>query len=169
LIHDFNKLILELKNSAEHNDKLLSISGGEDLLQHMEEILFETTVWSKNIASTIDSPSVYYALKTLHTTLGELKVYLNELEKKSFIFSRSKVKAKIQKYYHTIRAKCTQLETSMTLILVNKQGAGGSSTPVIATPSELYNIGVCYFHGLRGMPKNYVTAMEKFVLAAKEG
>jgi hypothetical protein len=168
LIQKQRSLNVELVAQAKAHKKLLQVKGGTELLSKLEEILYEIEQMNESLMLTIKtSKSVFYNLKNLYTTMIDLKAYFIALEKKSIMLSKSKIKQQILQYYLHLRTKGTQLETSVTLEVVTRGQLSSSNLP--RENSELYNLGISYYYGLGGNPKNHIIAMENFTEAAKEG
>jgi hypothetical protein len=89
LINDGQRIALESHNLieqiieiAKENKRLLTIKGGAELMQHLDEVIYETDLWQTNIIETVStSKNVYYCVKNLHSTFLELKVGCFHLEK----------------------------------------------------------------------------------------
>lgn len=90
--------------------------------------------------------------------------FLTELSNvRTLFFSKTKVKNKLLNILHSIRAKNTQLLTSVTLELLSrarKPDASEDAVSIIQTTVE-FNLGFAHFHGIC-RPKNFTIAVEKF-------
>lgn len=78
------------------------------------------------------SVTVQYNLKSLHTSLQELQHFFDGNPRQSFFVSKSKMHRRVQDFYQTLRAKCTQLMTSVSLELLT---SGSRAAPIVAPPS----------------------------------
>jgi hypothetical protein len=168
LINDTKELAVKLIESAQEHTKLGSIKGSDELILKLDELLNEFREQTDKIEETIKtSRTVFHNLKSLHVTMVDVKQYFEDVNNsRTLMFSKSKFKRQIQLLYQTLRSKCTQLMTSVSLVLL-------SGKPVEEKPSapnsELYTLGLNYYFGLAGRPKNYTRSFEKFIQAAEQG
>eukprot|EP00596_Hydrurales_sp_CCMP1899_P003460 CAMPEP_0119049084 /NCGR_PEP_ID=MMETSP1177-20130426/62692_1 /TAXON_ID=2985 /ORGANISM="Ochromonas sp, Strain CCMP1899" /LENGTH=873 /DNA_ID=CAMNT_0007025861 /DNA_START=409 /DNA_END=3030 /DNA_ORIENTATION=+ len=86
---------------------------------------------------------------------------------RTLFFSKSKINTKLHNILHSLRAKNTQLLTSVTLELLSRQPK--PETTVIIKPNNTaeFNIGFACFHGIC-RPKNLALAVEMFKEGTKE-
>lgn len=85
--------------------------------------------------------------------------YLSNVRTTSLYFYRTNLKNKLLNILHSIRAKNTQLLTSVTLELLSR-AKKPEAVAVIQTSVE-FNLGFVHFHGIC-RPKNFTIAVEKF-------
>jgi hypothetical protein len=86
--------------------------------------------------------------------------YLTELGNcRTLVFSKTSAKNKVMNILHSIRAKNTQLLTSVTLELLSR-AKKPEAVEIVKTSVE-FNLGFAHFHGIC-RPKNYTLAVEKF-------
>ena len=102
------------------------------LIYALTSCIFFTKEQSDKILVTVKtSVTVQYNLKSLHTSLQDVKSFFDGNPRQSFFGSKSKLQRRVQDFYHTLRAKCTQLMTSVSLELLT---SGANS--IVAAPSS---------------------------------
>jgi len=166
LIEEIKVLAVQLRTDGHENKKLLTIKGSEELLKRIDEILQELEEqYQKIILAMKTSHSVIDNLFLLKTSMIEIDEFYNAVTAAWMFTSKSRLKLRMQNHYQTLRARCTQLLTAVSLELLTSKPVEIEQTPVIA--SELYHNGIYYFYGLHNRPKNYIYAFEKFIQGAE--
>jgi hypothetical protein len=93
--------------------------------------------------------------------MKDVDTFLEELAAaRTLFFSKSKINTKLHNILHSLRAKNTQLLTSVTLELLSRQP---KPEAVVIKPNNTveFNIGFACFHGIC-RPKNLALAVEMF-------
>jgi hypothetical protein len=170
LIVETKTLASNLRAAADEQHYLRNIKGSDELILKLEEIFTEIEEQSKKLIATIrTSKTVYHNLQSLYNSMLEVKLYFEELTKSKVLFiSKNRHKRKVQLLYQTLRNKCTQLMTSVSLELLTLKTTPVEKPPPPTTSSELYNIGISFYYGIGGRPKNCTMAFEKFIQAAEQ-
>lgn len=114
---------------------------------------------------TIHSSSyVYRNLVSLQTSMQDVNKFLIELSgARILFFSKTKIKNKLYNILHSLRAKNTQLLTSVTLELLSraqKPESSESTSPPVSNTLE-FDAGFAHYHGIC-RPKNFTLAVENF-------
>lgn len=166
LINSTIQLASDLGNVAKENKKLISIVDNKELLTKLEEILEEIEEQNSKLILTIrTSKTVWNNLSHLLLSLQELNEYIAALNKKSlFLLSKNRIRKRILLFQQDLRARTTQLMTSISLELLS--GNSNNDVVELVSTSELYNDAITYYYGLAGRPKNYVVAFGKFLVGA---
>eukprot|EP01038_Epipyxis_sp_PR26KG_P005941 gene5941-8189_t len=168
LIADTKALAIKLRILCDDQQKLSKIKGSDELINKLDEILLEIEEQTDKLSATINSRAVHDNLLSLKSTLNEVNDYFHELNKtKSMFLAKGHLKRRMQLLYQTLRSKCTQLMTSISLeLLTGKQSTAPSTLPK-ASNLDIFYTGIAYYYGICGKPKNYAWAFEKFLNCAE--
>ena len=175
---EFLIVICWYKGFLRDNNTLNCLKGTDELLLKLEEISREIEEHTENIMVTMEhSQTVSYNMHNLLKSLNSLKIFLNGRPRISFFSSKSKMQKQIQDFYQTIRAKCTQLMTSVSLeLLVERTKVSVSpQIPVIEVGSAgkrahiLLQEGEALLVGNLGRVQNRPLAMQKIAEAIDQG
>lgn len=115
---------------------------------------------------TINSSNyVYRNLVSLETTMRDVDKFLTELSSaRTLFFSKTKIKHRLYNILHALRAKNTQLLTSVTLELLSRakkpDNQSGAIIPAASSTVE-FDLGFAHYYGIC-RPKNFTLAVEKF-------
>ena len=97
--------------------------------------------------------------------MQDVEKFIEELSSaRTLFFSKTRIKNKLYHILHSLRAKNTQLLTSITLELLSRANKSGNVAPIIAvrpTNTVEFDLGYAFFHGIC-RPKNYLLAVENF-------
>ena len=97
--------------------------------------------------------------------MQEVDKFIEELSSaRTLFFSKTKIKNKLYHILHSLRAKNTQLLTSITLELLSRTNKTGNVPQIAASrPSNTveFDLGYAFFHGIC-RPTNYILAVENF-------
>jgi TPR repeat protein len=169
LIEEVKTLAVKLRMEGQENKKLSIIKGSNELIRRIDEVFSEIEEqYSKIVATMKTSKSVVENLRLLKAAMKDIEGFYAALKNAWMFLSKSKLTLRMQNHYQTLRGRCTQLLTAVSLELLSGRSApAAEETPVLG--SELYHTGLYYFHGLHGKPKNYIFAFEKFVQGAEMG
>jgi TPR repeat protein len=169
LIEEVKTLAVKLRMEGQENKKLSIIKGSNELIRRIDEVFSEIEEqYSKIITAMKTSKSVVENLRLLKAAMKDIEGFYAALKSAWMFLSKSKLTLRMQNHYQTLRGRCTQLLTAVSLELLSGRNApAAEETPVLG--SELYHTGLYYFHGLHGKPKNYIFAFEKFVQGAEMG
>lgn len=166
LIDRTKQLAVTTLAEAKANVKLGNIKGSADMINRIEEVSRDLEAQTKNILATMKSSAlVVELLDTLRISLEEIHFYFEIVDKAGIFTSKAKLKRAMEKHYQTLTARCTQLLATVSLELLTDKPEPVS--PQVS--SELFNMGLNFFYGINGKPKNYTYAFEKFVQAAEFG
>ena len=110
------------------------------------------------------SSYVYRNLVSLQTSMQDVSKFLIELSSARILFfSKTKIKNKLYNILHSLRAKNTQLLTSVTLELLSRAEKPNSSesVPPVTSNTLEFDAGFAHYHGIC-RPKNFTQAVESF-------
>lgn len=99
--------------------------------------------------------------------MKDVDKFVDELASaRMLFFSKTKMKNKLLNILHSLRAKNTQLMTSVTLELLSRAKKTGETVHVTLAPTRPANtvefdLGYAYFHGIC-RPRNFILAVEHF-------
>jgi TPR repeat protein len=166
----FAEAIAERVHTQAHElmDKLESIQGGAAMLQKLLEVVEEVEGQHKRIVDTLNEPSVHAALKQLCESMRDCSLFLANLAKKRFLLtSRAKVRREMLLLQQSVRNKCTQLMTAVSLVLADRPSWLGDRI----TQEELerlYIMGLRCYHGFDS-PRDTQQASALFSQGAEHG
>lgn len=164
LIVETKSLARELRLIARDHKKLSQIKGNDELIHRIKEVFLEIEEQSdKLIVTCSQSKSVQRSFKALLSSLQEIKEFFDAVNSAWMFTSKNRMRLKMQNHYQTLRARCTQLMTAVSLELLTSP----PEPPPQRTISELYLAGIHYFYAVGGKAKNYTLAFEKFNEAAE--
>lgn len=163
LIIDTKKLAEKFVVVVEDHKNLNLIKGNEELKQKLKDLFSDFAEHEDKLRLTIStSEYVYRNLKSLETTMNEVNKFLEVLtQSRTLMFSKKKLKIKLQNLLHALRAKNTQLLTSVTLELLSRSPKGIITDNAKFINTVEFDMGFAYFYGI-GRPKNLTLAVENF-------
>ena len=166
LIERVQGLAKVLRVTAADNKKLASLKGNEELIHRIDEVLLEIEEQADKIMAVSASAAVMRDLTTLQSTMMEVKDFFELVNHASMFSSKHKMKLRMQNIYQSLRSRCTQLMTAVSLELLTKKPDDDAKPKLGA---ELYLLGLNYYFGLAGKPRNFALAFEKFLEASELG
>jgi TPR repeat protein len=168
IIEELKTLAVRITTEGHENKKLQTIKGSDELLRRIGEVLNEVEEqYTKILITMKTSKSVMENLLLLKDAMKDIQDFYTVVKLSWMVLTKSKLKLRMQNHYQTLRSRCTQLLTAVSLELLTDKPVFTEETPVAS--SELYRQGLNYFYGLCGKPKNYIWAFEKFVHGSELG
>eukprot|EP00981_Chlorochromonas_danica_P009472 scaffold2708_cov158-Ochromonas_danica.AAC.20 len=165
LIEKTKVLAGEIRLLGQENKKIEKIKGNEELMLRIDEVLVEIEEQSDKLLSVSASPAVQRDLLALQKSLEEVKDFFSVVSRASMFASRQKLKLRMQNVYQSLRARCTQLMTAVSLELLTKKPQ--EEVIVLQASHEAYQRGLAFAFALHGKPQSLSLAFENFVQAAE--
>lgn len=114
------------------------------------------------------SDYVHRNLLSLATTMKDVEKFVEELTSARILFfSKTKMKNRLLHNLYSLRAKNTQLMTSITLEILSRVKKTGeivhAPLPLPIRPSNTveFDLGYAFYHGIC-RPRNFILAVEHF-------
>lgn len=165
MIEKTKALASEIRALGQENKKIEKIKGNEELMLRIDEVLVEIEEQSEKLLSVSNSPAVQRDLFALQNALEEVKDFFSVVSRASMFASRQKLKLRMQNVYQSLRARCTQLMTAVSLELLTKKPQ--EELRVLQASHEAYLRGLSFAFALQGKPLSLSLAFENFVQAAE--
>ncbi len=166
LIEATKSLATELRLTAQDHKKLAGIKGNDELIHRIDEVLVEIEEQSGKLVLVCQVPAIQRDIQFLRVALVEIQEFFEAVNKASIFNSKHKMRLRMQNLYQSLRARCTQLMTAVSLELLTAKPIE-EKVPKIS--AEIYKLGLYSFFGVAGRSKNFTLAFEKFTEAAEYG
>lgn len=182
LVRRTKRTVEDLRGAAAEHNKLILLKGSQDMIMHIHEVLRDIDEQSDKILLTIRvSNTIYDKLQSLLDAINAISEFFEEVKGTKFMFfAKGKLKRHMVIHYQTLKAKCTDLMSAVSLeLLTNKDIILTTPEPVVQTPSpapvvdpsqileEKYMDGCRSFYGI-DCPKNFNIAYDLFLYAAEK-
>jgi TPR repeat protein len=183
LVRRTKRTVEDLRGAANEHHKLTLLKGSQDLVSNIHEVLRDIDEQSGKILVTIRvSTTIYNKLQSLLDAVNEVSVFFEEIKGTKFMFfAKGKLKRHMVIHYQTLKAKCTDLMSAVSLeLLTNKDIILDTPEPVAVSPpkpakvedpyvrlEEQYMDGCRSFYGI-DCPKNFNIAFDCFLYAAEK-
>lgn len=194
LIERTKRAAEDLRGSANDITKLWMLKGSEELMDNIHEVLRDIEEQSHRIQLTIKtSRPVYDKLKNLSDSINDTSIFFEKVKNTKVMFiSKGKLKREMIRLHQALKAKCTDLMSAVSLVLLSNQSLQAAPAPVpsisksvtvAAAPTtvieyrdrppdpklkinEMYDEGCRWYYGIN-RPKNFILAHDEFIKAAE--